>query len=266
MLNMVYFYLAVVMSKGGNKMNNDINFNKYTHEAAKKAFQGKPLSDESVDNAILEMRGKFANGDVAREAYQTNQRGTLSLVKEIMRLNITRLRLRKKRIARISFLLTSFLLLLSLSIGVFVYKDYAWKSVLKYTEVRMDSLEIIPIKSLEEYNTSKSAHFYWLDNVEKSETYAYYNEDKPVMFSESYLYGDNLNISLFILNKYSSIDTLSWNYINVHTIKIKNIRMKYVIESDEIFGVFNRYYDYYFKIGTTETSVLEPILSNLTKN
>ena len=61
------------------------------------------------------------------------------------------------------------------------------------------------------------------------------------MFSESYLYGDNLNISLFILNKYSSIDTLSWNYINVHTIKINNIRMKYVIESDEIFGVFNRY-------------------------
>ena len=53
-----------------------------------------------------------------------------------------------------------------MSIGVSVYKDYAWKSVLKYTEVRMDSLEIIPIKSLEEYNTSKSAHFYWLDNVE----------------------------------------------------------------------------------------------------
>ena len=84
----------------------------------------------------------MANGDVAREAYQTNQRGTLSLVKEIMRLNITRLRLRKKRIARISFLLTSFLLLLSLSIGVSVYKDYAWKSAcFKYTEVRMDSLK-----------------------------------------------------------------------------------------------------------------------------
>ena len=220
-------------------MNNDINFNKYTHEAAKKAFQGKPLSDESVDNAILEMRGKFANGDVAREAYQTNQRGTLSLVKEIMRLNITRLRLRKKRIARISFLLTSFLLLLSLSIGVPVYKDYAWKSVLKYTEVRMDSLEIIPIKSLEEYNTSKSAHFYWLDNVEKSETYAYYNEDKPVMFSESYLYGD-ISITLNAMNKYTYVLGLNEEADSFFVLNNRNIY--YAIDENEIICLPGNYY------------------------
>ena len=258
MLNMVYFYLAVVMSKGGNKMNNDINFNKYTHEAAKKAFQGKPLSDESVDNAILEMRGKFANGDVAREAYQTNQRGTLSLVKEIMRLNITRLRLRKKRIARISFLLTSFLLLLSLSIGVPVYKDYAWKSVLKYTEVRMDSLEIIPIKSLEEYNTSKSAHFYWLDNVEKSETYAYYNEDKPVMFSESYLYGD-ISITLNAMNKYTYVLGLNEEADSFFV-------LNYAIDENEIICQFYYFYKYIITIQTEDASMLVPILSNLTKN
>ena len=263
MLNMVYFYLAVVMSKGGNKMNNDINFNKYTHESAKKAFQGKPLSDESVDNAILEMRGKFANGDVAREAYQTNQRGTLSLVKEIMRLNITRLRLRKKRIARISFLLTSFLLLLSLSIGVPVYKDYAWKSVLKYTEVRMDSLEIIPIKSLEEYNTSKSAHFYWLDNVEKSETYAYYNEDKPVMFSESYLYGD-ISITLNAMNKYTYVLGLNEEADSFFVLNNRNIY--YAIDENEIICQFYYFYKYIITIQTEDASMLVPILSNLTKN
>jgi len=244
-------------------MNNDINFNKYTHEAAKKAFQGKPLSDESVDNAILEMRGKFANGDVAREAYQTNQRGTLSLVKEIMRLNITRLRLRKKRIARISFLLTSFLLLLSLSIWVPVYKDYAWKSVLKYTEVRMDSLEIIPIKSLEEYNTSKSAHFYWLDNVEKSETYAYYNEDKPVMFSESYLYGD-ISITLNAMNKYTYVLGLNEEADSFFVLNNRNIY--YAIDENEIIFKFYYFYKYIITIQTEDASMLVPILSNLTKN
>lgn len=235
-----------------------------THEAAKKALEGKPLSDESMNNAISDLRAKKASGELPADVYEQTEQGELCFAKEIMRLNGQRLRHRKKTITWISMIAVCFLLILTLSIGIPVYEDYRWKTMLIYSSLELSELDAIQIDNLYYYNKQKRAHFLWLDNVEKYDTILYYEKTKPVIIEESYRY-KNIPVTMYIMNKKTTINKFFVDGFDKE-IRVDKYKIKYTTESDNICGYFYNYYNYFFEIQNTDDSILEPILSNLTKN
>lgn len=234
-----------------------------THEAAKKALEGNPLSDESMNNAISDLRAKKASGELPADVYEQTEQGELCFAKEIMRLNGQRLRHRKKTIMWISMIAVCFLLFLTLCVGIPVYEDYRWKSMLIYSSLELSELNAVQIDNLYYYNKQKRAHFLWLDNVEKYDTILYYEKTKPVIIEESYIY-KGIPVTMYIMNKkmtstYGEDEVDAFFYFNKR-------KIYYEVKENELNCYFNHFYAYHFNIQSNDFSLLEPILSNLTKN
>ncbi len=241
----------------------------YLAEATKKAFQGKPMSDKSIDNAFSIYREKKAQ---TGEGIPENKQAVLALSKSVMKCNIFRKR-RRRRIVHISlgstfaaFAVIILICILSLRTPT-KPNEPSWKSSLTIAHVDYTSLDEEESISIQQINQDYKAEFYWLDNMEKTNTSFFYNRKELVLMEESYLY-NNISCTLYIMNNNTIISgmRLDYNLENTYNLNINGIFIYTKKQNTFHQCVFNSNYKYFLIIDSIDSTVVEPILSSINKN
>ncbi|MDE5547222.1 MAG: hypothetical protein K2I88_07135 [Anaeroplasmataceae bacterium] len=208
---------------------------------------------EEKNTEIVEEIAKDSSLDLARKALRKNVR--IGRITKICSITIPIL---------IGIILIGFPIIMH---NINVSKnDRYWKEMIDYVSVSYTNLEKTSLSSIEELNKEKHAHFYWLDNMERTESYILTYQGKNVLIEEHYLYED-IECVLYVINTASTIHEIEINSsILNNTFMIETYYINYGFKDDKYYGQFLNEYRYCLTIYSTDTSTIETILSNLRNN
>ncbi|MDE7384947.1 MAG: hypothetical protein K2M84_04215, partial [Anaeroplasmataceae bacterium] len=152
---------------------------------------------EEKNTEIVEEIAKDSSLDLARKALRKNVR--IGRITKICSITIPIL---------IGIILIGFPIIMH---NINVSKnDRYWKEMIDYVSVSYTNLEKTSLSSIEELNKEKHAHFYWLDNMERTESYILTYQGKNVLIEEHYLYED-IECVLYVINTASTIHEIEIN-------------------------------------------------------
>lgn len=238
----------------------------YLAEATKKAFQGKPMSDKSIDNAFSIYREKKAQ---TGEGIPENKQAVLALSKSVMKCNIFRKR-RRRRIVRISlgstfaaFAVIILFCILSLRTPT-KPNEPSWKSSLTIAHVDYTSLDEEESVSIQQINQDYKAEFYWLDNMEKTNTSFFYYKKELVLIEESYLY-NNIPCTLYIMNNNTIITGMELDLIYTSIMNYNGIKILYDYFEPNLYFKIKKDLTYQFIINSSNLDLIEEVVSHLTQ-
>ncbi len=238
----------------------------YLAEATKKAFQGKPMSDKSIDKAFSIYREKKAQ---TGEGIPENKQAVLALSKSVMKCNIFRKR-RRRRIVRISlsstfaaFAVVILICILSLRTPT-KPNEPSWKSSLTIAHVDYTSLDEEESVSIQQINQDYNAEFYWLDNMEKTNTSFFYFKKELVLIEESYLY-NNIPCTLYIMNNNTIITGMELDLIYTSIMNYNGIKILYDYFEPNLYFKIKKDLTYQFIINSSNLDLIEEVVSHLTQ-
>ncbi|MDE6407303.1 MAG: hypothetical protein K2K50_01695 [Anaeroplasmataceae bacterium] len=141
-----------------------------------------------------------------------------------------------------------------------------WKQMISQAEISYNELEKEESDSIEEINDKKKGKFYWIDNVTVTGTYILKQDEKIIVIEEHYLYED-IECVLYVTNKESKVQGISRDNISYNNFfYMSYCIINYAFFEKSIYGIMVSDYKYQFIINSTDTSTIEAIFSNLTKN
>lgn len=238
----------------------------YLAEATKKAFQGKPMSDKSIDKAFTIYREKKAQ---TGEGIPENKQAVLALSKSVMKCNIFRKR-RRRRIVHISlgstfaaFAVIILICILSLRTPT-KPNEPSWKSSLTIAHADYTSLDEEESVSIQQINQDYKAEFYWLDNLEITNTSFFYYKKELVLIEESYLY-NNIPCTLYIMNNNTIIRGIGLDLICTSIMNYNGIKILYDYFEPNLYFKINKDLTYQFIINSSNLDLIEEVVSHLTQ-
>lgn len=226
----------------------------------RKAFKGGSLNEESINAAIDEMRLKRKTGEVVVKSGDI-----LYFVKDVLKKSVTieKIKYKMRYIFNIASLVI-LIMLLGVSIGIPAYQEYSWKTCLTMTRIDYERLDKAVISSIKDFNNQHNAHFYYLNNMEKGNSYIYTLNNKRIILEEEYLYND-ISCTMYIINKNTEISGIDIQLEFEQFYFIKDLSFNLNQYENDLFISFQRDYQYYIKISSTDLTLIDPILYNLTK-
>ncbi|MDE6656905.1 MAG: hypothetical protein K2J85_07930 [Anaeroplasmataceae bacterium] len=195
----------------------------------------------------------------------------LDLARKTMHKSIVR-RQRIRRIERIGIPIIAAILIILIPVMIHLGNSqtndiYYWKSLISSAEVNYDELTKGSSISLKEINEQNQGHLYYIENVERTETFILKQDDETIMFEEHYIY-NGVECTIFVMNLKSNITNTSIfleSFEDVYLLP-KNIYLNYGILENEYYAKFISDYMYQIKINSTDIDSIETILSNLTND
>ncbi len=241
------------------------NQKEYILAAAKKTMENRAMSDKSVDAAISDFRKKRQ-----QEIEDNQEENPLALAQAVMKENKKRKK-KNQKILRISMtsimgtLATIVILFSVLFYGLPRTNDeYAWKSHLSIAQVDYAMLEKTDISSIKAYNQENKVHFYYLENMDIKNSYLLCNKNKRIILAEDYSY-EGIPCSLYIVNSNTEIRGIDIQLEFVQYYIFEDISFSVNQYENDLFISFQRDYQYYIKLSSSNFSLVESILSTLTQ-
>ena len=208
---------------------------------------------EEKNTEIVEEIAKDSSLDLARKALRKNVR--IGRITKICSITIPIL---------IGIILIGFPIIMH---NINVSKnDRYWKSMISSTEINYNELLKEVSETIEEINDKSKGKFYWIGNVEVTETYVLKQGEKIIVIEEHYLY-EGIECILYIKNRNSIIEDIDNDYmLDKNYLLMGILYIDYSISENNCNGRFSSEYEYYLTIHSTDTSTIETILSNLRNN
>ncbi len=223
------------------------------------AFKGGSLNEESVNAAIDEMRLKRKTGEVVVKSGDI-----LYFVKDVLKKSVTieKIKYKMRYIFNIASLVI-LIMLLGVSIGIPAYQEYSWKTCLTMTRIDYERLDKAEISSIKDFNNQHNAHFYYLNNMEKGNSYIYTLNNKRIILEEEYLYND-ISCTMYIINKNTEIGGINGSISFKKYYELSDFYFCILSYMDDYLIMFENDYDYYIKLSANDFNQIESILRNLT--
>lgn len=146
-------------------------------------------------------------------------------------------------------------------------RDTIYETSPSYTIEEYNSLERKEISSIQDFAKEKDLKFLWLKDLEITESWLFYREDKLILVEEHYLFNDEECI-VYLMNPNTQIELPNFPTSGLTTV-YKNLDgpiVSYTITQNKFYGVFYKHYKVFIEFSTIDFEQIDQLLSLIQSN
>lgn len=146
-------------------------------------------------------------------------------------------------------------------------RDSVYGTSFTYTVEEYSSLERKEISSIRDYAKENDLQFLWLEDLQITESWAFYKEDKLILVEEHYLFNDEECI-LYLMNPNTQIELPNFPTHGLTTgyKKPDGSIVFYTITQDKFYGLIYNNYKVYLEFSTIDFEQINQLLGLIQSN